>query len=490
MTHPIDRRHRRARNQALIDALFERAGPNAAAEACKDHLQDFSPSLYQEIDWQRFRSDNKNPEQKQILDLILDLLFVVGFPRNLAVRDLGKGTIRLSPSETARLAPIHDAWTTGWVRPEGQIVLAEFDRFVESLRTAPRRAMEAGLREAAVEQIDDALSRLTDLANLAPVVGQILVNAHYAFLDLPWTRRPLRALLQAQTDPFALFSIFPSDPDLLREPEAMATFLRSRADAAAAPGVEEWVALLRAAADRIGAVDPTRLTGDDGDWTSSCSCCGNCAMWFATRTIAAMDDRMSFAERSGKEFIYLSPDLMVSRCPFCGFAAPDNVATFFFAEHRAQIIYLVPTNDAVSQATALTFWTPMIESLQKRYLHRRDAAAAEKFWAASELVTHDIVQFFYAIQMGETIAEDHVFNFIDLTDGSALIFDGEKRFARVVTPGEARMLRARYRVEDFTRADGQPGRTVSVEEANALVRDMAITNDAFVFETTRPTKDH
>ncbi len=42
----------------------------------------FSPSLYAELDWQRFRPDLADGDLKQILGMIDDLLFVVAFAAN------------------------------------------------------------------------------------------------------------------------------------------------------------------------------------------------------------------------------------------------------------------------------------------------------------------------------------------------------------------------------------------------------------------------
>jgi hypothetical protein len=108
----------------------------------------------------------------------------------------------------------------------------------------------------------------------------------------------------------------------------------------------------------------------------------------------------------------------------------------FYAEQRAQVIYLVPTNGCMAEDAAIEFWRGFIEGLRERFKRRIDAAAAARFDQAADLVTHTIREFLYAIQMGETITEDHVFNVIALSDGSALMWDGEKRFARVITPGE------------------------------------------------------
>lgn len=486
MDHPVYRPFARAKNQALIKSLVQPQGQNAMANACRAHQGDFSPSLYAELDWQRFRPDLEDPDLKQIIDLIHGLLFVIGFPTNLQARDQGRGTIRLDPTEESRLAPIFDAWQDVWFRPEGQSVLAAFDQFVESLRTPPRRAMEVDLRESVLKRLDQALGKITDPSNLVQTAEQILVNAQYAFLDLPWTRQAVRASLAMPHSPASLVSVLPAERDMRPDPKAVATHLRQRADTVSAPGAEEWAALLREAADRIAAVDPARLTGDDGHWTEGHSVCGQCAMWFASRTVAAMDDRMSFAQNAFRHIIYLPQDSMVCSCPFCGFAMPNSVPALFFAEQRGQVIYLAPSTEGVSKTEAISFWTPAIQDLQKRYLQHREGTWSDKFWAAAELVTHDLAEFFYAIQMGGTIAEDHVFNMIKLADGSALVFDGEKRFARVVTPGEAQVLRAKYRVEVVLpevvaglAEDGRTGRVLRLEDVEEFLCHLASANDAF-----------
>lgn len=484
MTHSLYRPYARAKNQALIDSLVHPKGQNAMGNACRAHQADFSPSLYAEIDWQRFRPDLEDADFKQILDLIHGLLFIIGFPTNLAARDQGQGTIRLSRSEESRLEPIFDAWQDVWIRPEGRAVLQAFDHFVEGLRTPPRRALEIDLRTTALQQLDNALSSLTDLSNLASIAEQILLNAQFAFLDLPWTRRAVRTSLVANRH--AYLSVLSSDAPSRTDPKALASSIRQRAAANAAPGAEEWTALLLASAERIGAVDPARLTGDDGDWTDSFSHCAQCAMRFASRNVATMDDHVSFAQGSLRHFIYMAQDLMICQCTFCGFAAPNSVPTLFFAEQRDQVIYLAPTHGAMAGDEASSYLRPMIEGLQKRYLDRRGEAVHERLQAAAELVTHDLATFFYAIQMGDTIAEDHVFNLIDLADGSALVFDGEKRFARVLTPGEARVFRSKHRVvatpPDLAARlskDRPPGRVPTLDDVDEILRVLVEANNSF-----------
>lgn len=496
MTHPIYRPYSRANNQALIKSLVYPQGKNPMVRACTAHQADFTPSLYAELDWQRFRPDTNDPNLQQILDAINDLLFIVGFPTNMLVREQGGEPIRLQPAELSRLEPIFDAWQDMWMTPERESVLASFRRFVEGLRNPPRRALEAGLREHALSQLGRALADIADQSNLLKTAEQILLNAQYAFLDLPWTRQAVRDSLIASQDPAALVSLFPStaveQPDL----SALAAHLRRRANCTSVPGAEEWARLLREAADRIANVDPRELTGDDGDWTDSRSVCGSCAMWFAGRTVTAMDDRASFAQGTPKPIIYLPHDTMVCCCPFCGFAAPNSVPAFYFAEQRGQVIYLAPSRDGVSKSEALVHWTPAIQDLQKRYLKGRNGISQVRFSAAAELVTHDLAEFFYAIQMGDTIAEDHVFNFADVEDGYALIFDGEKGFGRVLTPGEAMVFRAHQRVKDglhqvsaVLSKEIRPGRVLKLDEVEGVLDHLARVNAALDAELGAPRRE-
>lgn len=484
MTHPIYRPYSREKNQALIKSLVNPQGQNAMENACRFHHRDFSPSLYAELDWQRFRPDLVDPNLKQILDLIHGLLFVVGFPLNMHARDQGKGTIRLDSLEESRLVPIFEAWLEVWMMPEGQSVLASFDNYVASLRTPPRREQEVNLRENSLKRLDQALGENTDPSNLAKTVNQILLNAQYAFLDIPWTRQAVRASLLVPDSPVSLGSIIPYELDSGLDPNAIAKHLLKCANTVDAPGGEEWVALLRGAAERIDGLDLSLLTGDGGDWTEGRAYCGQCAMWFAVRTVAVMDDRGSFAQDAYRNIIYIPPDAMVCSCPFCGFASPTSVPTIFFSERRDQVIYLVPTRDGISKSEAISFWEPLIQETQSRYLNRRGDALSEKFWAAAELVTHNLPEFFYAIQMGDTVAEDHVFNTIGLECGSMLVYDGQKRFARVLTPGEAKVFRANSRVREglpeiaaHLAKGGRAGRVLRLEDVEEFLELFADLNE-------------
>jgi hypothetical protein len=121
----------------------------------------------------------------------------------------------------------------------------------------------------------------------------------------------------------------------------------------------------------------------------------------------------------------------------------------FYSEHRGQVVYLAPAKGIVHEDNAVEFWRPALEGLRTRYTAKLNDAARARFESAAELVTHDMEDFLYAIQMGETIPENHVCNLIELADGSGLILDGEKRFARVITPGELAWHRASGRVQEF-----------------------------------------
>jgi hypothetical protein len=492
MHQPVYRPYNRAMNQALINSLVQPQGPNPMVRACQAHQANFSPSLYAELDWQRFRPDVSDSNLQQILDLIHGLLFVIGFPTNMLARYEDHGHLRLQSLELSHFEPIFDAWQEVWMRPEREPVLASFRQWVQELRTPPRRAVEVALRERALKQLDRVLEDCSDPQNLVKWTEQILLNTQYAFLDLPWTRLAVRdSLLSSQTRS-ALIALLSEQSTADLRPSAMAAYIRSRADHAISPEAEEWAGLLREAADRLAGVDSAMLSGDDGDWTESRSVCGRCSMWFASRTVAAMDDTAGFAKDSSKPIMYLPHDTMVSSCPFCGFSAPNSVAALYFARQRGQVIYLAPTREGVSRSDATSIWTPAIKELQSRYLKRRGQAVGEELSAAAELVTHDLAEFFYGIQMGDTIAEDHVFNFLEMEDGYALIFDGEKGFARVLTPGEAEVYRSHYRIErmETTAASGagEPGQKLSLNDVERFLDDMAKANAAWSASPGKPTQ--
>lgn len=492
MNHPVYRPYSRATNQALINSLVHPQGPNPMVRACQAHQADFSPSLYAELDWQRFRPDVSDSDLKQILDLIHGLLFVIGFPTNMLARYQHDEYLRLQSSELSRLEPIFDAWQDVWMSPEREPVLASFRQWVQELRTPQRRAVEASLRERALKQLDRALADCKDSRNLVKLAEQILLNAQYAFLDLPWTRMAVRDSLLASKTGSALVGLLPEQSTADLRPSAMAAYVRGRADRANAPGAEEWAGLLRDTADRLAQVDSASLSGDDGDWIDSRSVCGRCSMWFASRTVAAMDDTSAFSKESSKPIMYLPHDTMVSSCPFCGFAAPNSVPALYFARQRGQVIYLAPTREGVSRSDAMSFWTPAIKELQSRYLKRRGQAASDELSAAAELVTHDLAEFFYGIQMGDTIAEDHVFNFLDMEDGYALVFDGEKGFARVLTPGEARVYRSRHRIERAETSAGggagEPSRILSLSDVEHFLDHMAKVNAGWGASLRKPVQ--
>lgn len=449
----------RARNKEMIEAMLYPKQPGVLDEICGKLLADFSPSFFAEMDWQELRTDLKDDNLRTILEIIDDYVFLMTLAANIIGRETDGCEACLREADFDRLEQLIGNWHQGGCGSERSVLLGGLDSFIESIRRPHWQAAEAKIRANAESDLDDALAKHTDFRRLGSVVEVILSNARYRYLDLPWTRRLAKAelLLEAQELGATWPRIQGGDSET-GDPAAMGARLRGHARIAERARHHEWAALLNSAAAAMARINPTTNNNDEGEWSVAFLPCGRCSMWFAVESVSVMDSRCSQINWTESGFVFIPADIGTAACIFCGHTAPIELPKMFYAEHRGQIIYLAPASGRVAATHANEFWRSAIENLRASYGAKLDEPARTRFDNAAELITHNIQDFLYAIQMGETIPENHVFNVIELRDGSALIVDGEKHFARVITPAELAMYKQTHAIETF---EGKsPGATV------------------------------
>jgi hypothetical protein len=443
----------RSRSREMIEKMLYPSDPAVLDRMCAELVQDFSPSFFAEIDWQEFRPDADDDNLRQILGYIDDYVFLMTIAANIFARSPEGSDEWLSDEEVASFELLLREWHEEWTGAGRSELLGRLDDFIESIRRPYWGMAETKIRATAEKALDDALSKLTDIRRLGNVVEVILYNARYRYLDLPWTRRRAKAEMRlAATELEDSWSLIRAADDKTRnDPVAIGDALLARARIAERARHNEWAALLSTAAAALARIDPAALDKNEGEWSIGWVPCGRCSMWFAVESVTSMDTSCSYINWSDRGFVFIPAGIGTAECVFCGYAAPVEMPTMFYAEHRGQVVYLAPAKGIVDVDVdkATEFWRLAIEGLRARYVAKLDEAARARFETAAELVTHDVKDFLYAIQMGETIPENHVFNLIKLQDGSALIVDGEKRFARVITPGELAWHEASGRVEEF-----------------------------------------
>lgn len=451
MGKTLYREFARSRSREMIEKMLYPSDPAVLDRMCAELVQDFSPSFFAEIDWQEFRPDVDDNNLRQVLGYIDDYVFFMTIAANMFARIPEGSDEWLSDEEVASFELLLREWHEGWTGAGRSELLGRLDDFIESIRRPYWGMAETKIRATAEKALDDALSKLTDIRRLGNVVEVILYNARHRYLDLPWTRRRAKAEMRlAATELEDSWSLIRAADDKTRnDPVAIGDALLARARIAERARHNEWAALLSTAAAALARIDPAALDKNEGEWSIGWVPCGRCSMWFAVESVTSMDTSCNYINWSDRGFVFVPAGIGTAECVFCGYAAPVEMPTMFYAEHRGQVVYLAPAKGIVDVDNATEFWRSAIEGLRARYVAKLDEAARARFETAAELVTHDVKDFLYAIQMGETIPENHIFNLIQLQDGSALIVDGEKRFARVITPGELAWYKASGRVEVF-----------------------------------------
>lgn len=483
----------RSLNQDMIGRMLAPSSAATLLDVTREYLRDFHPSLFAELDWQELRPDLSSDDTRQIVGFIDDFVFFSTLQAGIARRHPTSTQEAFTPAQLASYEPILAALQQGWLGPDRSFLLAELDRYVESVRQPHWEAAEAAISAGAEEALSKALARRTDIRRVPQVIETILSNARYRYLDLPWTRRRAKSAFRSEvreTGKWGLELRLASEGDR-RDLGDLARQLQTRAGIAKRCGDDGWASLLEWTETELGRLDPAALDQNEGEWTIAMTPCARCAMWFAFETVVSMDTRCSYMNWNERGVVFIPAGVGTAECPFCGCVAPVDVPIMFYAEQRPQIVYLVPTKGMLSEDDATEMWRPTIEGIRERYFQSLDAPAHDRFGNAAELVTYNIKDFLYAIQMGDTIQENHVYNLIRLSDGSALVLDGEKRFARIITPGEVDWFTATSRIEEFeggspsaaydaitrTGADRDLGLSPS-EAVEALLGSYADTNDA------------
>jgi hypothetical protein len=475
--HPTYVPFERARNQQALKQLVQPTHSGAVDEACLGYLRDFSPSLFAEIDWQCFRPDLHDPGLRQILGFIDDYLFIGTLVPNILTRDPSGLASAWPGADLERFEALFARWREGWLGPDRNDLLAECGALIESIRR-PHWDIE---EQRIVADVEAAFAH-SPPGQFPVALETALLNARFRFLDLPWTRRRARSAMQAQIDAIGDASIVPSD---VRRADgtAVAEALSRHAQIARDCGHDRWASLLADCSDRLRAPPGNSATPKHGEWSLSLSPCARCSMWFALRYLQSIDTSSADVNWSNRGIVYIPPDIGVAGCPFCGLVAPVDVPMMFYAPQRHQVVYLIPTKGQLSEDDAIAFWRVPIEAIRNRYRAGIDTSARAEFDQAGELVTHSIRDFLYAVQAGDTIPEDHVYNLIALADGSGLVWDGTKLFARVITPVELEWYRAHGNVEEYKAATPAAARQTiastlpSVDSVDTLLHLLADTND-------------
>ena len=202
--------------------------------------------------------------------------------------------------------------------------------------------------------------------------------------------------------------------------------LNSLGDAAREFSVYRLVAVCKLLREVLQDRNVDTFNAFNGELGAGVGHCGSCSMIYASNAVISYDPACPKLFDDEKGLIVLPYDLNISRCPFCGYESRVDSPSMFYSPQRNQVIYNYPLLGQFSEQEARVQHRPAISAIRELYLSRINQQAAEKFNAASEEFTYNVMDFLLAIQMGSTVKEEHVFNIIRFADGSGVISDPTK----------------------------------------------------------------
>lgn len=202
--------------------------------------------------------------------------------------------------------------------------------------------------------------------------------------------------------------------------------LNSLGDAAREFSVYRLVAVCKLLQEVLQDRNADTFNTFNGELGAGVGHCGSCSMIFASSAIVSYDPACPKLFDDEKGLIVLPYDLNVTRCPFCEYESRVDSPSMFYSPQRNQVIYNYPLLGQFSEQEARVQHRSAISAIRERYLSRINPQKAEKFNAASEEFTYNVMDFLLAIQMGSTVKEEHVFNIIRFSDGSGTISDPTK----------------------------------------------------------------
>ena len=146
----------------------------------------------------------------------------------------------------------------------------------------------------------------------------------------------------------------------------------------------------------------------------------------------------------------------------------------FYSPIRQQVVYCLPIDaPQIDEGEAIEFFRGAIEYLRSRYVKGLTEEESRRFDAATELLAYSLPDFLYAIQMGETVDESHVYNFVRMPNGTGLVVDLSKGFARGMTTSEVKAMTESGQVSAL--AGAESGRGTIVQDAQTAAETTTMT---------------
>jgi hypothetical protein len=428
----------RDHNVALLKPLVFAPDENAFDLALSAVLGDYHPSVVSELQYIALRTNLENAGR---ISEVIHAVMVGATQGDLRRR---RDQLCLTTAELSDLDQVLEP-----TRLAGQAMAPDTEsqaRFARQAVGVLRKRCETSADERAAALIAECFGSLGDTPSGEQLLTQVrtaLINVMYVMLDLPTILEPAGTLARTFLSRGGVLS--PRLPEAPRDRAELLTFVESLRNSAAEvvdPTLKPWSRAAEALAEGLSAVQTDRLGDQVGQWATGTGACPVCAMWFAASGPVALDTTCDYLQdRHGSDWVRIPEGLNRVTCPFCGTEMARETPAVFYLPTRGYVIYCLSELPGVPRDELQRLHAPTIARIREHYAATLSPQDAVDYWAAPELVAYGWEEFLFTVQMGETIAQDHIYGVSVYAAGSGAIHDLTKKFTRYLTAAEVQQRR-------------------------------------------------
>lgn len=437
---PADPSHYPPRTRAAnVEAITELASAEDQAgfeERMRSVLADFHPGLLHELDVAVATAPADSTEGYEHLG---SELFLSAMPQLIERR---RGDLELDGDALQMTVDQHRSFFTFLLEhhPDPGSFLGQetVERIEEGLaEPAPSAdALSDHWYHDERSRLETLLGGLDDAEWVTAKLNAELCNALLTATDNPLARLDARRFIRAKGAYLPTVDVIDVAHDGQDVIALVTGELETLGREASEADLHHYAAVCRAAGDVLRSLDPSELDRFRGRIGLGSGHCGRCSMNYAATGLASFDPTCpGLFDHDGTK-VRLTLEHTSSTCPFCRTRQRIHAPALFYSPERNQVVYHLPMVGMTTEAEAIEAARPVIEDLRTSYLERVDPETATGFERAPEEICFDMMDFLYAIQMGTTARENHVFNLIGYDGGAGAIVDVTKGVTIELTPGE------------------------------------------------------
>ena len=278
------------------------------------------------------------------------------------------------------------------------------------------------------------LHSITDMSRISQVFSKYISNSILLHLDKTSTRLSTKSFLE-QEHMDVMINI-PTLRNTGNDVSDAINFLQQLKYRSAKYGLNALWIISSTCLDYLETTDISKMNEFQGMYNQGLGPCGKCSMYFTSETITFINSSCKFLHKYGDDTIFIPQNIHYTQCPYCKFNSRLDVPTIFHTFSRQQIIYMIPSNFQNNKEQAINSNKPFFKAMLESYKKHISDEQISNLTNSSELMTFGWNEFIYAIQMGDTAKESHVYTIAQESDGSGLIIDSTKKFIMEIPPDE------------------------------------------------------